>query len=112
MRQPSVPDLVVPDPAELLAAAYVVRLPMRVRFRGLLEREALLLRGPSGWGEFSPFVEYDDAESARWLAAAVEAAWGSAPAPRRQDIPVNATVPAVRTAARKMADARRGAGPR
>jgi O-succinylbenzoate synthase len=68
---------------------------MRVRFRGLLEREALLLRGPSGWGEFSPFVEYDDAESARWLAAAVEAAWGSAPPPVRQAIPVNATVPAV-----------------
>jgi O-succinylbenzoate synthase len=92
---PLVPDLALPDRAELLAAAYVVRLPMRVQFRGVLEREALLLRGPSGWGEFSPFVEYDDAESARWLAAAVEAAWGCAPAAVRQAIPVNATVPAV-----------------
>jgi o-succinylbenzoate synthase len=95
VRPPPNPDHVLPDPAELLAAAYVVRLPMQVRFRGLLEREALLLRGPAGWGEFSPFVEYDDAESARWLAAAVEAAWGTAPPPVRQAIPVNATVPAV-----------------
>jgi o-succinylbenzoate synthase len=95
VRPPSVPDLALPDPAELLAAAYVVRLPMRVRFRGLLEREALLLRGPSGWGEFSPFVEYDDVESARWLAAAVEAGWGSPPPAVREAVPVNATVPAV-----------------
>ena len=42
---------------------------MRVRFRGVDVREALLLEGPSGWGEFSPFVEYADGESARWLAA-------------------------------------------
>ena len=74
---------------------HVVRLPLRVRFRGLLEREALLLRGPAGWGEFSPFVEYDDAESARWLAAAVEAATVAPPAPVRAVVPVNATVPAV-----------------
>ena len=74
---------------------HVVRLPLRVRFRGLLEREALLLRGPTGWGEFSPFVEYDDAESARWLAAAVEAATAPPPTAVRALIPVNATVPAV-----------------
>src|SRR6185369_10814505 len=42
-----------------------------------------------------PFLEYDDAESARWLAAAVEAGWGSWPAPVRSTVPVNATVPAV-----------------
>jgi len=74
---------------------HVVRLPLRVRFRGLLEREALLLHGPTGWGEFSPFVEYDDAESARWLAAAVEAATATPLRAVRALIPVNATVPAV-----------------
>ena len=68
---------------------------MRVPFRGVLAREALLLRGPAGWGEFSPFLEYDDAEASRWLAAAVEAAWHGWPAPVREQIPVNATVPAV-----------------
>jgi O-succinylbenzoate synthase len=68
---------------------------MRVKFRGLMAREALLLRGPVGWGEFSPFMDYDDVESARWLKAAVEAAWEGFPAPVRTSIPVNATVPAV-----------------
>ncbi len=85
----------LPPLAELQDAAYVVRLPMRVRFRGLLEREVLLLRGPAGWGEFGPFVEYGDEEAARWLAAAVEAGWGDWPAAVRPSVPVNATVPAV-----------------
>jgi O-succinylbenzoate synthase len=95
------PNAEVPGPAtlpsieELQDAAYVVRLPMRVRFRGLLEREVLLLRGPGGWGEFGAFVEYDDHEAARWLAAAVESGWGSWPTAVRDVVPVNATVPAV-----------------
>ena len=80
---------------ELSADAHVVSIAMRVPFRGIDVREALLLRGPAGWGEFSPFVEYDDAEAARWLAAAVEAAWTGWPAPLRHRVPVNATVPAV-----------------
>jgi len=80
---------------EIEADLHVVSIPMRVPFRGVLEREALLLRGPAGWGEFSPFLEYDDAESARWLAAALEAAWTGWPSPVRDSVPVNATVPAV-----------------
>ena len=68
---------------------------MRVKFRGIMERETLLLRGPHGWGEFCPFPEYDDDESSRWLAAALEAGWLGFPTPRRDKIPVNATVPAV-----------------
>ncbi len=80
---------------ELRADAHVVALPMRLRFRGVTVREALLVRGPAGWGEFSPFLEYDDAESARWLASAVEAAWTGWPKPVRHSVPVNATVPAV-----------------
>ena len=81
--------------AELLDAAVVVRVPLRTRFRGVTAREAVLLRGPAGWGEFAPFTEYADAESARWLAAAVEAAWYGWPPARRPDVAVNATVPAV-----------------
>ena len=77
---------------------HVVSLPMRVPFRGVLHREALLLRGPLGWGEFAPFLEYDDDESARWLAAAHEAASVPWPAPVRDRVPVNATVPAVAAA--------------
>ena len=74
---------------------HVVSIPMRVRFRGVLVREAVLLEGPAGWGEFAPFLEYDDAEAARWLAAALEAATVGWPAPVRTSVPVNATVPAV-----------------
>lgn len=85
----------LPALEQVLADAHVVRLPMTVRFRGLLEREALLLRGPAGWGEFSPFVEYDDVEAARWLAGAVDDAWSPPPAAVRSSVAVNATVPAV-----------------
>ncbi|GAA4658010.1 o-succinylbenzoate synthase [Kineococcus glutinatus] len=80
---------------DVLAAARVVDLPLRTRFRGVEHREALLVRGPAGWGEFAPFPEYGPAESARWLAAALEAAWTGWPPPRRTSVPVNATVPAV-----------------
>ncbi len=66
-----------------------------MRFRGITEREALLVRGPAGWGEFAPFTEYADVEAARWLAAAIEAAWLGWPEPVRSLVPVNATIPAV-----------------
>ena len=85
----------VPPLAELLAGARVVSLPMRVKFRGIMQRESLLLQGPAGWGEFCPFPEYGDAEASRWLVAAIEAGWHGFPAPLRSVVPVNATVPAV-----------------
>ncbi|MGW6172800.1 o-succinylbenzoate synthase [Arthrobacter sp. NPDC055138] len=85
----------LPELADLLATARVVALPMKVRFRGVTEREVLLLEGPAGWAEFSPFLEYDDVEAAAWLAAAVETGWQGFPAPVRDSVPVNATVPAV-----------------
>lgn len=85
----------LPSVDELLAAARVVAVPMRVKFRGVLEREVLLLQGPAGWAEFGPFPEYADGESSRWLRAAIEAGWEGFPAPLRDSIPVNATVPAV-----------------
>jgi O-succinylbenzoate synthase len=69
--------------------------PMRTRFRGIDVRDGVLIRGPAGWGEFSPFWDYDDAESRRWWAAAVESAVEGWPAPRRSAVPVNVTVPAV-----------------
>ncbi|MFN2588154.1 MAG: o-succinylbenzoate synthase [Actinomycetota bacterium] len=71
------------------------RIPLRVRFRGVSERSGVLVRGPRGWGEFSPFPEYGPAESARWLDAALEAAAEPWPAPVRESVPVNAIVPAV-----------------
>ncbi|MEO3823848.1 o-succinylbenzoate synthase [Actinomadura sp. B10D3] len=73
----------------------VFSIPMRTRFRGVTRREGALIQGPAGWGEFSPFAEYGPAECARWLAAAREAACEGWPAPVRDRIPVNVTVPAV-----------------
>ena len=85
----------LPDLADLLGTLRVVALPLVTRFRGITVREAALLEGPEGWTEFAPFVEYDDAEAARWLGAAIEFGWSSTPASRRTEIGVNATVPAV-----------------
>lgn len=69
--------------------------PLRTRFRGIDTRDGMLVRGPAGWAEFSPFWNYDAAESATWLAAALASATTPWPAPLRQRIPVNCTVPAV-----------------
>jgi O-succinylbenzoate synthase len=73
----------------------VYDIPMRVRFRGQDRRTGMLLSGPAGWGEFSPFPDYDAKVAARWLAAAREAASQGWPAPVRATVPVNTTVPAV-----------------
>lgn len=73
-----------------------VRIPMRHRFRRVDHREAVLIKGPSGWGEFSPFPDYPPQVTTRWLASALEAACSKLPEPKRATIPVNVTVPAVR----------------
>ncbi len=69
--------------------------PLRTRFRGIDVRDGMLVRGPAGWGEFSPFWDYDVAESRRWWTAAEEAAVVGWPDPVRNSVPVNVTVPAV-----------------
>ncbi len=78
-----------------IAEAAVWSVPMRTRFRGIDVRDGVLVRGPAGWGEFSPFWDYGVAESRRWWAAAAEAALDGWPAPVRDSVPVNVTVPAV-----------------
>lgn len=69
-------------------------LPLRTRFRRVDRREGVLLQGPCGWGEFSPFPEYPPAVAARWLEAAREAAFRPWPVALRDRVPVNTTVPA------------------
>lgn len=78
-----------------MTAPVVFDIPMRLRFRGQERRTGVLLRGPAGWGEFSPFPEYDDRTCVPWLAAAREAAFDGWPVPVRESIAVNVTVPAV-----------------
>jgi len=81
--------------AGLLPTLRAYAIPLRNRFRGITVREGALLRGPAGWGEFSPFPEYGPRESSRWLASAIEAATVGWPAPVREQVAVNVTVPAV-----------------
>ena len=75
--------------------AHTFDVAMRTRFRGQERRRGMLLSGPAGWGEFSPFPDYDAEAAANWLAAAQEAANDGWPPPLRTRIPVNTTVPAV-----------------
>jgi len=86
-----------PEPTleELLANAVAYALPMRVDFRGLRVREGMLIKGPNGWGEFAPFDDYTDQRASRWLAAAIEAAWGEFPQAHRNVVEVNAIIPAL-----------------
>ena len=72
----------------------VFSIGLRTRFRGITVREGVLIEGSAGWGEWSPFTEYDAATSRPWLRAAEEAAAGDWPAPLRDAVPVNVTVPA------------------
>ena len=83
------------DLVELLGTLRAFSIPMRTKFRGITVRAGALIQGPAGWGEFSPFAEYGPAESARWLASAIESATVPWPAPLRDLVPVNVTVPAV-----------------
>lgn len=91
--------LPLPTADELRDRARVVALPMAAPFRGITTREALLIEGPAGWAEFSPFAEYGDPEASTWLAAAIDDAWMPRPAPLRNRVAVNATMPAVPAAA-------------
>jgi O-succinylbenzoate synthase len=75
--------------------AWVYAIPLRASFRGITVREGVLIRGDAGWGEFSPFREYDDGDAVAWWRAACEAADNGWPDPVRTTVPVNATVPAV-----------------
>lgn len=74
---------------------HVYDIELSIRFRGITRRQGVLVEGPMGWAEWSPFPEYDDAESASWLRAALEMATLGWPEPLRDRVPVNAIVPAV-----------------
>ena len=62
-----------------MADLRVLSIPMRTRFRGIDTREVALLRGAAGWGEWSPFLEYDARVAEPWLRCAEEAAAGDWP---------------------------------
>jgi O-succinylbenzoate synthase len=80
---------------QLLDSLRVIALPMKTKFRGVTVREVALFKGEHGWGEFSPFLEYDDQECAPWLTCAIEAATAPKPHLFRTQIAVNGTIPAI-----------------
>ena len=73
----------------------VIAIPTKTDFRGINIREAFLFRGSQGWSEFSPFIEYDDAESSTWLKAAIEGAYKPWPELKRTKVSINATLPRI-----------------
>ena len=79
---------------QLLETLRVIALPMKTKFRGITVREVALFKGEYGWAEFSPFLEYDDAEASHWLASAIEAATQPRPKLFRTSVTVNGTIPA------------------
>jgi O-succinylbenzoate synthase len=83
---------------QLLASMQVVALPLKSKFRGITVREVALFEGPAGWGEFAPFLEYDEVESSTWLLSAIDATTNPAPIAHRDFIKVNATLPALNSA--------------
>jgi len=80
---------------ELLESMRVVALPTKTNFRGVTSREVALFKGPNGWGEFSPFLEYDSKECVPWLQSAIASATSPAPKLFREKIKVNGTIPDV-----------------
>ena len=80
---------------ELFSTMRVVALPTKTNFRGINIREVALFQGESGWGEFSPFLEYQPSECVPWLRSAIEAATKPWPELKRKKIKVNGTIPAL-----------------
>ncbi|MFM2136985.1 MAG: hypothetical protein RJA84_113 [Actinomycetota bacterium] len=83
---------------QLLETLRVIALPTKTNFRGITVREVALFKGEYGWAEFSPFLEYDDAEAAHWLVSAIEAATTPRPQLFRTAVAVNGTIPALNDA--------------
>lgn len=79
----------------LLESMRVIVLPTKTNFRGVILREVALFQGEYGWGEFSPFLEYDFQECVPWLMSAIEAATQPRPELLRTSIRVNGTIPAL-----------------
>jgi len=78
----------------LVGEAVAFSVPLVMQFRSTQIREGVVFQGPNGWGEFAPFSEYDDVIAGRWLAGALEMAFGKYPNLVRNQVPVNAIVPA------------------
>ena len=82
---------------ELFSTMRVIALPTKTNFRGINIREVALFQGEAGWGEFSPFLEYQPSECIPWLQSAIESATKPWPELHRNKVKVNGTIPALNT---------------
>ena len=79
--------------AELREVPFRTRL--RVAVGDVVERDGVLIEGPSGWGEFSPLPSWSEDERAAAKRAAIEAATEPFPEAARARVEVNTMVPRV-----------------
>jgi O-succinylbenzoate synthase len=88
----------IPSVDDLLNNSHVVSIPLRQEFRGLSHRETMIFEGDNGPAEWAAFPEYDDVESAWWLASALEQGFARdlplIPG-HIKDIRINGIIPAV-----------------
>jgi O-succinylbenzoate synthase len=81
---------------EILDSLHIVKLELKVPFRGVNFREVAIFKGPRGFAEFSPFLEYEADEAWRWLSCAIEAGFSDLPTLQSAiEVPINATLPAL-----------------
>ena len=78
---------------ELAEQSVPFALNLNAKFRNTEVRTGALISGASGWGEFAPFPEYSDDVCSKWLAGALESAFGTYPARLRNTVPVNSIIP-------------------
>ena len=79
----------------MLEDLQVLAIPTKTNFRGINLREVVIFRGPFGYSEFSPFIEYSNIESTNWMRAALEAAYKPKPELKQKTVKINATLPKV-----------------
>ncbi|MEX0790501.1 MAG: o-succinylbenzoate synthase [Actinomycetota bacterium] len=68
---------------------------LRVPFRGQTSRRGAVVRGPFGWGEYSPFPGFGSEDFRAAARSAYSAAFAPWPEPVRDAVPVHVTVPAL-----------------
>lgn len=70
-------------------------IPLRMAFRGQASRRGAVVKGPFGWGEYSPFPGFGAGDHSPAVAAALACAFEPWPSAVRDHIPVHVTVPAL-----------------
>jgi O-succinylbenzoate synthase len=90
--------LETPSVADVLDRSHVVSIPLKYPFRGVTDREVMIIEGETGPAEWAPFPEYDDGEAAWWLASALEQGFSNDLPPKPNTVPsirINGIIPAL-----------------